>query len=126
MKHLETELAEKAAVVAALVAARCAMAVDEEGIAKLKWQADYLEAASKAWKRSWPRRPRRWLPLPLLRRRQKMRAKSLRRLRWRNRFLKGGLPISGGRHGRSCRRSAPPSAAAAMLTNSKSPTRLLI
>lgn len=98
VKHLETQLAEMEAAPApvpapvpeeAAVEAPAedkALSVDEEGLAKLKWQADYLKQRVEALETELAKAP---AEVPVVA--DEDANEEMARLRWRNRFLEGRL-----------------------------------
>lgn len=97
VKHLEAQLAEIEAAPAAdaepaavvtedAPAAQPALSVDEEGLAKLKWQADYLKQRVEALESELAKAP---AEVPVVT--DEDANEEMARLRWRNRFLEGRL-----------------------------------
>ena len=98
VKHLEAQLAEMEAAPAPVPAAvpeaadieapaeDKALSVDEEGLAKLKWQADYLKQRVEALETELAKAP---AEVPVVA--DEDANEEMARLRWRNRFLEGRL-----------------------------------
>jgi predicted flap endonuclease-1-like 5' DNA nuclease len=94
VQHLETQLAEREAAPAAPVAVAPAAvseaiaepSADEAGLAKLKWQADYLKQRVEALEAELAKAP---AEAPVLA--DEDLNEEMARLRWRNRFLEGRL-----------------------------------
>ena len=123
VKHLEAQLAEMEAAPAPVPAAvpeaadieapaeDKALSVDEEGLAKLKWQADYLKQRVEALETELAKAP---AEVPVVA--DEDANEEMARLRWRNRFLEGRLAyFEGGAGEEAAEPAAEKTGAEAML-----------
>ncbi|MEZ6001718.1 hypothetical protein [Hyphomonas sp.] len=119
VQHLESQLAERAAAPAAPVVVAEAIepqpatepSVDEAGLDKLKWQADYLKQRVEALEAELAKAP---AEAPVLA--DEDLNEEMARLRWRNRFLEGRLAyFEGGAEDAAAETVAEPTGAEAML-----------
>ncbi|MGB2177518.1 MAG: hypothetical protein ACPH9E_06200 [Hyphomonas sp.] len=123
VKHLEAQLAEMEAAPAPVPtpvpeeadieapAEDKALSVDEEGLAKLKWQADYLKQRVEALETELAKAP---AEVPVVA--DEDANEEMARLRWRNRFLEGRLAyFEGGAGEEAAEPAAEKTGAEAML-----------